>query len=228
MEYKESKVTLIGSTKSHIDIDSDWFPVAAARVSHGADGKTGVDPEKDTKLMEFLSEHNHNTPFEHTSATFKIECPLFVRSEWHRHRTQAYNEISMRYTSSNIGKVFKSKTWRKQADRNKQSSEGQLDAEATKYADGILEHTYKIALDSYENLLEIGVAREQARMVIPVGHMTEFYASANLLNWAKFCRLRCAKDAQVEIRELAEEVNKILLNLYPNSWKILTKDLTNG
>lgn len=222
MEYKQSEVTLIGSTKSHIDIEPDWFPVAAARVSHGADGKTGASEENDIKLMTFLKEHSHNTPFEHTYATFKIECPLFVRSEWHRHRTQSFNEISMRYTSSNIGKVFKPNKWRNQADRNKQSSEGELEIHDACAATGILTTAYEVAMDAYNKLLALGVAREQARMVIPVGHMTEFYASANLLNWHKFCVLRCAPDAQFEIRELADKINTILGELYPKSWGVLS------
>lgn len=221
MQYTESSVTLVGSTKSHIDIEPDWFPVAAARVSHGADGRTGQDQEGDVKLMTFLADHNHNTPFEHQYATFKIVCPLFVRSEWHRHRTQSYNEISMRYTSSNIGKMFKPKKWRKQADRNKQSSQGEIDESCVRLANDWLEVSYDTALKAYNGLLDAGVAREQARMVIPVGHMTEFYASANLLNWKRFCVLRCDKNAQLEIRELANEINKILGDLYPNSWGVL-------
>lgn len=228
MEYIESSVTLVGSTKSHIDIDPDWFPVAAARVSHGADDRTGKDPEGDVKLMTFLADHNHNTPFEHQYVTFKIVCPLFIRSEWHRHRTQSYNEISMRYTSSNIGKVFKPDKWRKQADKNKQSSVGELEPEATVKADLLLQVAYHNALAVYNQLLEIGVARELARMVIPVGHMTEFYASANLLNWKKFCVLRCDKNAQKEIRDLADNINTILSELYPNSWGVLSKGINCG
>lgn len=221
MEYCKSKVTLIGSTKSHIDVDPDWFPVTAARVSHGKDGKTGENQENDVKLMKFLKEHNHNTPFEHTYATFKIECPLFVRSEWHRHRTQSFNEISMRYTSSNIGKVFMPDIWRKQSLKNKQGSEGSFDDIDQKFITAYINSIYEQAVHTYKLLIDFGVAREQARMVIPVGHMTEFYASANLLNWHKFCKLRCAEDAQFEIRELANEVNRLLEELYPNSWKVL-------
>lgn len=81
--------------------------------------------------------------------------------------------------------------------------------------------SYAQSVKSYYKLLELGVAREQARGVIPSGHMTRFYATANMRNWAAFCVLRCAEDAQYEIRELAEEVDKQLGELYPNTWRSL-------
>jgi thymidylate synthase (FAD) len=84
-----------------------------------------------------------------------------------------------------------------------------------------LEQAYTFALESYDMLLQLGVAREQARSVIPVGHTTMFYATANLLNWAKFCKLRSTPEAQFEIRELSDKVSEILSQLYPTPWKYL-------
>lgn len=218
---KESSVKLIAHTLMDVDfkVDADFMPVLAARVSHGQDGKTGEDEEKDIKLMRYLAEHKHMTPFEHVSATFLVECPLFVRSEWHRHRTQAFNEISMRYTDSNIGEVWVPDTFRAQATRNKQSSAG--DIEKQKEASDVLQQAYAQSIKAYYRLLELGVAREQARAVIPTGHMTKFYATANIRNWAHFCGLRCAEDAQYEIRVLADEISKQLGLLYPQSWRCL-------
>ena len=226
MEYRKSEVILVGSTKSHIPgIEPDYFPVAAARVSHGKDGKTGVNPEADIKLMNYLSEHKHTSPFEHTSATFKIVCPFFVAREWHRHRTQSFNEISMRYTSDTVGQMWKPDTMRKQSKSNKQCSEGELTELEATGAYLVLEELYHQSMIAYHTLLNLGVAREIARAVLPMGHMTEFYATANLHNWARFARLRISPDAQVEIRELAEKIHQELSIIYPNSWSILTKDI---
>lgn len=222
MHKKDSTVTLIAFTALNPEVSSldiDFMPVLAARVSHGQDGKTGGNEAADLKLMKYLAENKHFSPFEHVSVTFLIECPLFVRSEWHRHRTQAYNEISMRYSESNIGEVWVPDVFRKQDTRNKQSSAGAI--EKQEEARSILLQSYSQSVKDYYRLLELGVAREQARGVIPSGHMTRFYASANMRNWAHFCMLRCADDAQFEIRELANEVDNQLGELYPNTWRCL-------
>ncbi len=221
MKYKNPSVKAVAFTALHPDLtfDVDLMPVLAARVSHGQDGKTGTDIEKDKKLMKFLADHKHMTPFEHTSATFLIECPFFVAREWHRHRTQSFNEISARYTSDFVGEFWMPEVFRRQASRNKQSSEGevveQLEAHVT------LENFYIESIKTYDKLIELGVAREMARAVLPMGHLTRFYASANLRNWAHFCKLRQAPDAQQEIRELADAVAEELTKLYPNSWEAL-------
>ena len=222
MKQVKSKVTLEGYTVLHNNqLDAEWMPVLAARVSHGQDGKTGYDPAKDETLLKFLAKHHHTSPFEHLSATFKITCPLYIRSEWHRHRTQSYNEISMRYTSDYIGEVHMPDKWRKQDDKNRQVGLGDLDEDMAIEATATLRQAYQSALDSYDLLLSMGVCREQARSVIPVGHCTHFYASANLLNWARFVKLRSTPEAQYEIRELSEAIDKELAILYPTPWRYL-------
>lgn len=202
-------------------IDVNLMPVRAARVSHGQDGKTGQDPERDEKLIKFLAEHGHTSPFEHLSITFKISAPIYVTREWMRHRTQSYNEISMRYTSDFIGEVHFPESWRGQDGTNRQVGSGTLDADTQRCAEIIAKMAYKDALRYYDMLLQQGVCREQARTVIPVGHMTHFYATANLLNWSKFCKLRTAEDAQQEIRELAIDISNKIDTLYPLPWKYL-------
>jgi thymidylate synthase (FAD) len=218
----QSTVTLIACTKLIEEtLPTELMPVLAARVSHGQDGKTGKDAEKDEKLIRFLAEHRHTSPFEHLSLTFKIEAPIFVAREWMRHRTQSFNEISMRYTSDYIGEVYYPNEYRKQDDKNRQVGLGELDADTSEAVEAILTLAYKDAVRYYDMLLEQGLCREQARLVIPVGHMTHFYATANLLNWAKFCKLRQAEDAQFEIRELADKVDAAISDIYPLPWKYL-------
>ena len=105
---------------------ADQLPVLAARVSHAGSGKTGEDPTGDIKLMNYLAKHNHMTPFEHQTVTFKVVLPIFVAREWMRHRTQSFNEVSMRYSDDPVGKMWYPELWREQATRNKQSSAGAI------------------------------------------------------------------------------------------------------
>ena len=215
-------IELVASTYVHSDkYNVDQMPVLSARVSHAASGKTGENPERDKKLAEYLAQHKHMTPFEHQSATFKVVLPLFVAREWMRHRTQSYNEVSMRYSSDPVGKFYYPKTWREQATRNKQSSAG--DVKNQEQCTEILKHAYQTALDSYHKLLELGACREQARSVVPVGNYTEFYATSNLRNWTHFYELRIDKNAQWEIRQYAKCIGQILEQIWPESLGALLK-----
>ena len=215
-----ARVELISSTVVHGGkFNVDQMPALSARVSFAQSGKTGKNPEVDLKLMNYLAKHEHYSPFEHQSATFKIVLPLFVAREWMRHRTQSYNEVSMRYSSDPVGKFYYPEIWRLQATRNKQSSAGTVDAQEG--CTVILKDAYDHAVQAYNALQEKGVCREQARSVVPVGNYTEFYATANLRNWAAFYKLRIAEDAQWEIRQYARCINELITELWPDSWGAL-------
>jgi len=217
-------VELVASTNMHSEkYNVDQMPVLSARVSHMASGKTGENDERDKKLMDYLAEHLHMTPFEHQSVTFKVVLPLFVAREWMRHRTQSYNEVSMRYSSDPVGKFYYPNVWRKQAKKNKQSSVGEVDdpQDCTE----ILKQAYENSLDAYHKLLEKGVCREQARSVVPVGNYTQFYATANLRNWMHFYQLRIAPNAQWEIRQYAKSIGEFISEIWPKSWDALQKSL---
>ncbi|MFA5075065.1 MAG: FAD-dependent thymidylate synthase [Candidatus Babeliales bacterium] len=215
-------VELVASTKlCSTTYDIDQMPVLSARVSHASSGKTGQNPDADLFLMNYLAQNNHLSPFEHQSATFKIVTPLFVAREWMRHRTQSYNEVSMRYSCDPVGKFYYPIQWRKQAVKNKQSSEGLVEDQDV--CTNILKNAYENAVKAYKTLLEKGVCREQARLVVPVGNYTEFYATANLRNWVAFYKLRIASDAQWEIRQYARCIGEILQKIWPNAWKALSQ-----
>ncbi len=217
-------VELVASTQLHGGkFAVDQMPALAARVSFSRSGKTGLNPEVDKKLMSYLAQNQHMTPFEHQSATFKIVTPLFVARQWLRHRTQSYNEISMRYSQDPVGKFYYPDQWRMQAATNRQSSVGEVEdpAECTQ----ILKDAYQGAVQAYEKLLEKGVCREQARLVVPVGNYTEYYATANLRNWFAFYKLRIAADAQWEIRQYAKCLGEILQTLWPTAWGAMQKSL---
>ena len=218
-----ASISLIAHTQLDIDdnFDIDQMPVLAARVSHAGDTKTGQDPEADLKLMKYLAKHKHMSVFEHMSVTFKVVIPLAMRSEWHRHRTQSFNEISMRYTDDPVGKFYVPEKFREQATRNKQSSAGDLPEHLQWKADAVMRNAYNACIESYNTLIDLGVCREQARMVVPVGNYTEFYATANLRNWYGFWVLRSAPEAQKEIRVYANAIDNMLSEIFPNSWKAL-------
>jgi thymidylate synthase (FAD) len=194
--------------------DMDFMSCSAARVSFGNEDKTGQDVEKDRKLMKYLAEHQHMTPFEYQHATFLIECPLFIRSQIHRHRTFSFNEISRRYTDENLEFWIPDK-FRGQSKSNRQASDGVCDEQA-----GLM-IGYQLqlgeALHTYEWLLEHGVAREQARAVLPQSLLTKFYMGGNLRNWAHCIELRRDGHAQPEVQVIVNRVAEKLRELWPES-----------
>lgn len=209
--------------------DMDFAPCSAARVSFGNEDKTGEDEAKDIKLMDYLAEHQHMTPFEYQHATFLIECPLFVRSQIHRHRAFSYNEISRRYTSEDLG-FWIPTNWRGQSTSNRQASSDEIIAflpPSPSYDDPLgrelIDPTelYKsemfIALNRYNMFVEGGIAREQARALLPQSLLTKFYMGGNLRSWAHFIELRRDEHAQKEIQIIAERVADKLRELWPNS-----------
>jgi thymidylate synthase (FAD) len=196
----------------------DYMPCRAARVSFSNEGKTGEDVEKDRKLMKYLADHKHMTPFEYQHATFLIECPLFIRSQIHRHRTFSYNEISRRYTDENL-EFWIPDTVRAQSQSNRQASSGDLEDQ-----DGPKEEYQRIAnigLNYYKAMLEYGVCREQARAVLPQSLLTKFYMGGNLRNWAHFIELRRDEHAQKEVQIIAVRVADKLRELWPDSCNAL-------
>ena len=222
VEFKTSEECLLKLVAHTMMVDYDdedmparrsaaWLPVSAARASFGKEDRTGNDRGADTKLMFFLSREGHTSVFEHQSATFLIECPLFIRSQIMRHRTFSYNEISRRYTSEQIG-FWKPTTYRKQATKNKQCSDGELEPETVEhyYALGVMD-----AFEQYKNLLEEGVCREQACAVLPQSLLTRFYMTGNLRNWAHFLKLRLDSHAQPEVQIIAQRIEAELRKLWP-------------
>ena len=214
-----SEIELIASTQVHSDkFETDQMPALAARVSHSDDGKTGEDIDADKKLMKFLGEHQHWSVFEHTNITFRVVAPLFVIREMQRHRSMNFNEESMRYSSNPVGKFYVPEKFREQCTRNKQGSADNLPEHLQWKANATLKNAYDFALKSYNDLIDLGVCREQSRSVIPVGNYSSMYMTGNMRSWVHFCNLRVAEDAQWEIRQYANGFDQLLLELYPDSW----------
>ena len=202
---------------------NDLSVVNAARVSFGKKSKLEcidmvkgkfVLNHKDAKLIKYLAKHNHKSPFNHTFVSFHIKAPIFVARQLVKHEYMPWNEISRRYVDEEP-EFYKPDHWRGRSADKKQGSEGQVKSNFG------IEYYHEKAWQAYDQLLNEGVAPEQARMVLPQSAMTEWYWSGTLYAFAKMCQLRCAKDTQQESREVAMQVSEYMEKLYPVSWNAL-------
>lgn len=187
--------------------------VNAARVSFGK-MRSELD-EKDVRLLRYLLENRHTTPLEHVTFTFLVHCPLFVRSQWHRHRTWSYNEISRRYTEVDL-EFYVPPEIHAQAASDRQAS---APAPESMNQEVLREMIRKANLDSlaaYESLLAGGVCREQARGVLTQNLMTTFWATVDLSNLLKFIELRSSPHAQWEIRQYSDAIKELVQPHFPH------------
>jgi thymidylate synthase (FAD) len=177
--------------------------------------------EGDKGLINFLAKHDHWTPFAHTAITLRMQAPIPVRTQCFKHKVGlTENEESRRYISTTP--EFYRPKFRKQASDKKQGSGEEFDA----YHQGLIGAEYyevmSYALNKYEHLLDLGVAEEQARFVLPQGCEVNWIWTGNLVSFANFVNKRSASDAQGEIQILAKQVNDVIAPLYPHSWAALT------
>jgi len=189
--------------------------VNAARVSFGR-RKEEMD-QRDVVLLDYLIEHRHTSPLEHVVFTFIVHCPLFVRSQWHRHRTWSYNEISRRYTEVDM-EFYLPPALRRQAADNRQASVADPDFDDAPWREKIRSH-HEVSLRLFDELLAAGVCREQARGVLPQNLMTTFWATVDLANLIHFLELRDHPNAQWEIREYARAIKQLIQPLAPHVYK---------
>lgn len=180
----------------------------------------------DEKLLKYLYDNKHATPFEMGGLVIEVQAPIFVFREWHRHRTQSYNEMSARYTSlPNVNYVPSVERLMQVAGSNKQAAGTGAQLTAIKAAafQSSLHRMYAEQEELYQCALADGVPKELARVHLPVARYSRMRASANLRNWLQFLTLRQAPNAQWEIRQYADAVNKILVEHFPR-----TMELFNG
>jgi thymidylate synthase (FAD) len=218
-------------TATYIDhMGSDLSVVNAARVSFGKKSEgvlswvaygdklakpVFVPNEADTKLIHYLANHGHYSPFGHCFASFHIKAPIFVARQLVKHEYLRMNEISRRYVDSEP-EFYLPDVWRGRAKDKKQGSAGEV-----KLPYLVPHEFYKSALYEYETLLEAGVAPEMARMVLPQSMYTEWYWSGSMDAFANMCNLRLKEDTQYETRLVAQQIDKVMGELYPVSWKAL-------
>lgn len=179
--------------------------------------------DKDVKLLKYLYQNDHLTPFEMCGAQFEIQCPIFVAREWMRHRTQSFNEMSGRYTQLPQLCYVPDKSRLEaggQSSSNKQSSGVLLNDLIVTKTQAAISHNYNRCYREYEEMLKDGVSREIARMVLPVNQYTRFRAQANLRNWLQFLKLRLDPSAQWEIQQYAQIIQNDLTILFPRTMEL--------
>jgi thymidylate synthase (FAD) len=187
----------------------DLSVVNGARVSF-ARRKEEMD-DSDEGLIRFLMRDRHGTPFEHNSFRFHIRCPLFVAREWMRHRVGSFNEFSLRYAKATDDfYVPAAEDVRSQVGKPGAYSFEPVSGEVAEATREKLQAVYDHAYATYEELVELGVARELARCALPVGAYTEFYWTINARSLMNFLSLRNAETAQREIRRYAEACERFL------------------
>ena len=194
--------------------------VNSARVSFGKRSEMEDDAwgppklkEDDARLIRYLAKHNHISPFNHTWVTFQCRAPMFVARQLQKHEYMPWNEISRRYTTENI-EFYTPEVWRGKSVDKKQGSDGVVDV-------GDWGDANWACLTAYNDLLDMGVAPEQARMVLPQSMYTEWFWSGTVGAIAKMCNLRCKPDTQAETRIVADQISEKMLELFPVSWEAL-------
>ena len=205
-------VTLIDS------MGSDLTVVNAARVSFNKKSEWASDNElkaTDGVLISYLARHKHMSPFGHCFATFHVRAPVFVARQLVKHKFLRWNEVSRRYVDEQP-QYYSPTTWRGRADDKKQGSSGEVSLSYRTIS--VLAKHEVWCNKAYKQLLEQGIAPEQARMVLPQSTMTEWYWSGSLDAWSDMCKLRSAEDSQEETRKVAKLISDELRDLYPESW----------
>jgi len=204
-------------------LGNDQRIVETARICYDAPSK---GEEQDMKLLKYLYMNRHTSPFEAVNITYNIKMPIFVMRQFVRHRTFRLNEQSARYTEMK-DEFYIPDGWRVQDTKNKQG--GVESSELTQYLlnDHLVTHcreSYKF----YQDLLSKNVAREMARMVLPVNLYTEVYVNCDIHNLMHFLRLRMDEHAQWEIRQYAIAMFKIMKELFPVTAYAFNNQVTIG
>jgi thymidylate synthase (FAD) len=207
IDHMGSDLSVVNAARVSFGKKSDWLP----RIHNG---EAKALSAKDCRLIEYLARHNHKSPFNHTFTTFHVKAPVFVARQLVKHEYMPWNEISRRYVDEEP-ELYEAPIWRGRAEDKKQGSYGEVESNAN-----VLYYN-KNALMMYKQLLDEGVAPEQARMVLPQSMMTEWYWSGTVFSFAKMCSLRCKDDTQAETRVVADAIDEEMENLYPMSWESL-------
>ena len=207
-------------------LGNDLTVANSARVSFGK-RKNEYD-ERDRVLVKFLAENKHWSPFRHLVVQFHVKAPEFVMRQWYKHvvgiettsnsstKDHAWNEISGRYVP--VADFYRPSNWRRQSDDNKQASEGSI--ENQEVASKLFDESMSALIDTYEKLLELGVAKEQARIMLPLNQYTEVYWTASFQAIMNYIELRDEPTAQWEIRQYAIAMKELVVILYPETVKI--------
>ena len=204
-------------------LGDDLTPVNAARVSFG--GRSDEFSDKDRRLSKFLIKHKHFSPFRHQHIQLIIKAPEFVMRQWYKHvvgiettsnhptKDHAWNEISGRYVP--YDEFYEPTEFRKQSEDNKQASDGLVEDQIK--ATMMWREAQTKTIETYKELLDMGMAKEQARSILPLTVYTKVWWTASFQSIMNFIELRDEPTSQVEIQEYARALKEIMLDIFPET-----------
>ena len=216
-------------------LGDDLTPVNAARVSFG--GRSEKFTNKDKRLSKFLIKHKHFSPFRHQHIMVIIKAPEFVMRQWYKHvvgiettsssasKDHAWNEISGRYVE--VEDYYYPEVWRKQSEDNKQASDGVLDDLQQKRMTSFYNEYMRQVEMTYDRMIEAGMAKEQARIVLPLSQYTQVWWTASFQSVMNFIELRDEPTSQVEIQEYAKALKTIMMESFPETTKLWSEIYLN-
>lgn len=234
IDYMGSDLSVVNAARVSFHKESDYDQEHAGFDGWGNSQYVERLSEKDQKLISYLAKHNHWTPFGHATLSFRVKAPIFVARQLVKHQVGlVWNEVSRRYVDDEPEFWFP-KVWRKRAENVKQGSSD----EAVTFKDcygqssnspcvdvptGCLntKELTELVLEMYQNMLDAGVAPEQARIVLPQNMMTEWVWTGSLMAFARVCKLRLDPHAQKETQEVAQKINDLVPKEFEHSWKAL-------
>ena len=209
-------------------LGNDLTVVNSARVSFGKRKETF--DKSDERLVRYLAKYKHYSPFRHLQVQFHIKAPEFVMRQWYKHvvgiettsnsstKDHAWNEISGRYVE--YDEFYEPTIYRKQSDDNKQASEGQFKGDDIKDVESNWKQAHSMSLTAYKNLIDSGMAKEQARCILPLTLYTEVYWTASFQAVMNFIELRNEKTAQIEIQDYAKVLLKQMGEVFPKTTEL--------
>ncbi len=220
VNYMGTDLTVVDAARVSFSKQSDWeYEIYVDELDQ--ETKRPVLSVKDQKLLAYLARHNHWSPFAHTSLQFRVKAPIFVARQLVKHQVGGvWNEVSRRYVDEEPEFYLPSENgWRGRPVNAKQGSDGIVEV-SPRYVESRLE----LLKVTYDELLQNGVAPEQARMILPQNTMTEWIWTGSLMFFARVCKLRLDAHAQQETQEIAKMINDLIPSEFQHSWKALMND----
>lgn len=217
VDHMGSDLTIVNAARVSFNKESEWEEIDQDGVGHLS--------AKDFKLMNYLAEHNHWTPFAHTSITLRIKAPISIRTQLFKHKVGfVENEISRRYVSFEPDLYYPNFRGKPTNGAKQGSDDFITDPRQKEHIDRIYRENAENAIEVYDQLLEAGVAPEQARFILPQGVYTEWWWTGSLSAYARVYKQRIDPHAQWEVREYAKAIGEIISPLFPESWGVLAEN----
>lgn len=215
VDHMGSDLTIVNAARVSFNKESEWEEIDHEGVGHLT--------AKDSKLINYLAKNNHWTPFAHTSITLRIKAPISIRTQLFKHKVGfVENEISRRYVSYEPDLYYPFFRGKPTNGAKQGSDDFITDPKQKEYIDKIYRENAEKAIEVYDQLLESGVAPEQARFVLPQGVYTEWWWTGSLSAYARVYKQRIDPHAQWEVQEYAKAIGKIISSLFDESWSVLT------